>query len=381
MNKGQWVLVIAAVLGVAAMVWMRSPNGTVINESLPSADGEIVSSSTASHELFLATRKDAYTAAIGFYNTETQTTDAEADLVSPDPVVSIQFDSITQQVVYETGGREVIGDACLNADGSCNRRLYLSDGPTSQPVVLFDTDSELNQWVLDAVDGVVLLTAFSKEEGETFKKIDLQNKSVVYSVPFVSLGTAGTFSLSADHQSVYRTVTVETSGVTTIKVQTFNVATGEMREKQIYQGKDQIEASWTPVSPDGKHLAIWVGLQGSEAAYLYDVASLSYRIVTPKARVRNYRIVWSGDSTSFVLLEDEASERIDAQTLASMIVDPSPTYIFDWNDSADRILAHIADGNSPTVINLVDGTSYALPVTLAGADHVLGTLFFPAIQQ
>lgn len=374
MKNRQWILLIAlAVAGAGALFFWRAPSApTDSADSLP----EDVFLPPIAHELFLATRTDERTVAISFYNTDTEVIDAEAELVSPDPVVSVQFNASTQQVVYETSGVLMgLGDGCINADKTCNARLYLSDGPLAEPVMLFDTTGVIGNWVVDPVNSVVLLTAFSKDEGDTFKKIDLQSKAVVYSAPFVGLGDSGAFTLSMDQQSVYRVLTVNTRGVTTIKVQTFSVATGEMSEKQIYQGKDQIEASWAPVSPNGKQLAVWVGPQDASVVYLFDLGTLSYRTVTPNALVQNYRIVWSGDSSAFSLLEQGVTERVDVQSLEATFIDPNVEYVFTWN-ALDRLLAQTRDNASLRVIDPIAGTTSLVSETVRGADSILGASFF-----
>lgn len=283
---------------------------------------------------------------------------------------AVQYNPTTEEIFLFTRGESMgMGDECVNKDGTCNDRIYKLEKNSDTPEVLYDLEGTISNWIVNPLDNSILLTQNTKDEGDTFKKIDTENGAVLFLVNNEYYGgrSLSEMKLSSSGKYTFQSGISYKDGLDEAYTSKFDNTNGDREEFRVATGNGLYVM--TNISPNEKYFVHYE----DKRLYLSEFGK-SLQMIEYEGSIENYNIFWSGDSKKFMIFTSEGVLYYDLNTKELIKVTENLYRGVVWEPSVDNIVlvSDVID-----VYNAIDGTFTTISeVNNSGLDRIKGAQIF-----
>lgn len=353
-----------------------------------------------SSRLFYASGTDLFHIDLHVYDLQKKTLLESHAVTLADPRASSRFEMDTNDAVqydpesgvflFATDGSSEMGGACVNADGTCNGRLYQWQVGDTDPELFWDSEGSIGGWVVDSTDHTVWVSALTElfqddydgKSAPLLVHLNLDDGTVLDTFPLSRLGT---LHLSSDGKTITEMISEDAhSGqISFAQVDTKTGALSYLDLAFDNKGREQwAEAYLSGLSPDAQY---FVYTLNETAATDYGVSShlifspmeqdVTGTVLDFEGNVNNYNFYWSGDSSHFAVGTTDSVLDFDVASLTRNELAPSKESLAYWAPSSryllawqeDQVVIHDLQAQTTTALK-TDGDS--------GLLNLLGLLFY-----
>ena len=342
-----------------------------------------VSSPVPFQNLFLATVKERQVT-IYLYNFKTQQF-KQKDFKIDDPIsrnthikydnanYSIQFNPDNQDIFVLTDGYDGTQvTPCVNKDQSCKKRIYKTNLNNLKIDFLFETDKEINNWILDPITNSITLIDYI--DNETFlENISADTGKLRYSQLYS--GYSGTLVVP-DNGYVYQTFTTtnQNSKNYDLKLYEINTKNGSIKQTKTIDS-DSFFTHQTSISQNSQYLAYYKFDNQTKQKFLsiYDFTKNSTTFKFPVGNVDVIDLYWSQNSSQILHKQNNSYWLYNLNTQKDeKIIDKRKIYA--WNSNFFQIIAE-NDQNQLIIYDSQTKTETAFPSPITESDTYSIALF------
>jgi hypothetical protein len=312
------------------------------------------------NELFIADMEDSRIVKVSIFNiskkeiviSKTITLDdslGSASTNSSGSNNSVQYNPKTKDIFISTVGFSYYDGSCINKDGTCNFRIYKFNLHNNDSSLFFESNEGIANWIVNSFDNSVLIRIVN-EKTETIKKINAQNSQINFEKIYLNKDNVNEmeFVVSSDGKYIYQASKESVDGKwiqETLSLRKIDNSNGEITEQQIFKG-EAIDFE-TDISPNNQYFAFYSGNQGPAKFYVFDILNQELINLPYRGRIKNYNLIWSGDSRKILYLLENQLSYYDILKSKSFVIDGNlkdTPYVFMWGPSSDYLLYESVNG-------------------------------------
>lgn len=264
---------------------------------------------------------------------------------------SVQYNPKTKEIFFSTVGTSGYDGSCINKDGTCVSRIYKVGLEQTKPIIIFESNYPPSHWVVNSFDNSLLLSFLIEEKNDTLLKISSQDGKIIFEKEYQYKENTGYGHLviSKDGKYTYQARTESVDGKWSdenLRLRKIDNLTGDMTEQEIFSG-EAIDHD-TNLSPDNNYLAFYSGLgtQTPAKLYIYEISTKKLTNIPYQGSVRNYNLLWSGDSKKLLHQLKGSLTYYDILSAKSILITgdlQQYPYIYAWAPSVDYFLYQLQD--------------------------------------
>lgn len=270
---------------------------------------------------------------------------------------NVQYNHKTKEIFFWIRGYSHYDGSCINKDGTCVSRLYKISLDQTKPMILFESNVLPHSWVVNSFDNSLLLS-FLEKKTQSIKKINGQDGKVVFTKEYQfseENPSLTEFVLSQDGKDTYQAGSEFIKGKSpyeVLRIRKIDNSSGDITEQEISRG------GWfsygTDISPDNNYLAFYSGATGRQKLYIYEFSTKKLTNVSYEGLIKNYTLVWSGDSKKLLYLTDTLNY-YDIPSAKSVLVSGDPQnalYVYAWAPSVNYFVYRPQDNSGIKIFDM-----------------------------
>lgn len=272
---------------------------------------------------------------------------------------SIQFNPQNKDIFILADGYDgTKSNPCVNKDQTCKNRIYKTNLDESDTHLLFETDKEINNWIIDPNTNSIQFISYINNQN-FLENIDASSGKLNYSQLFS--GYIGFFTISNNDQ-IYQTFTSNSPGSknSTLKLYKINPHTNDIEETKTID-TDGFFNHQTSLSPNNQFLAYYKFDNQTKKRFLsfYDFTAdiIIYNFPIENAQTSN--LYWSQDNTKIIHQQNQSYWLFDLNNQRDeKIIDDRKLY--GWNSGLGLLVATNKD-NQIIIYNQFTKTEISFP--------------------